>query len=44
MKKANKLMVEKETMIVEMQQGARSNYHKRSTLKTQIPWQSVHSK
>ena len=33
MKKANKLMVEKETMIVEMQQGARSNYHKRSTRK-----------
>ena len=33
MKKANKLMVEKETMAVEMQQGARSNYQKRSTLK-----------
>ena len=26
-------MVEKETMAMEMQQGARSNYHKRSTLK-----------
>ena len=33
MKKVNKLMVEKETMVVEMQQGARSNYHKRSTRK-----------
>ena len=33
MKKANKLMVEKETMIVEMQQDARSNYYKRSTRK-----------
>ena len=33
MQKANKLMVEKETMVVEMQQGARSNYHKGSTRK-----------